>query len=108
MTEMNDTLDRVMEEANSIFTKMGAVIDEAIAGGATKLDVAEVAQQAGLEIDRKTLAELKIDPVIHVHPWLPWHHWWPHWPLWCWWWERFHPWYRCCRWWWWRCHWYPF
>ncbi len=51
MTEMNDALDRVMEEANSIFKRMGAVIDEAIAGGATKLDVAEVAQQAGAKID---------------------------------------------------------
>ncbi len=107
MTELNDALAKVTAEANSIFDKMRGAVEEAVAGGATQLDVAEIARKSGLQIEEKTLDELQVDRIIYVHPWLPWHHWWPWRPLWCWWWHRYHPWYRCCPWWWHRCHWYP-
>ena len=106
MTELNDALAKVTAEANGIFARMGAAVEEAVAQGATELKVVEIARKAGIEIDEKTLDELQIDRVIYVYPWLPWHHWWPWRPIWCWWWHRFHPWYRCCPYWWHRCHWY--
>jgi hypothetical protein len=107
MTELNDALARVTAEANGIFDKMRTVVEEAVAGGATQLEVVEVARKAGLQLDEKTIDELQIDRIIYVYPWLPWHHWWPWRPLWCWWWHQYHPWYRCCPWWWYRCHWHP-
>ena len=107
MTEMNDALARVMAEANGMFDKMRTIVEEAVAGGATQLDVMDIARKSGLKLEDKTLDELEIDRIIHVHPWLPWHFWWPWRPLWCWWWQRYHPWYRCCPWWWHRCHRYP-
>ena len=108
MTELNDALAKVTAEANGIFARMGAVVEEAVAQGATELKVVEIARKAGIELDEKTLDELQIDRVIYVYPWLPWHHWWPWRPIWCWWWHRFHPWYRCCPWWWHRCHWHHY
>ena len=105
MTELNNALARTTAEANEIFDRMRQVVEEAVKEGATELDVAEVGRKVGFEIDRKTLDELRIDPVILVHPWIPWHIWWPWRPLWCWWWHRYHPWYRCCPWWWHGCHW---
>lgn len=108
MSELDDAFAKVMGEANSIFDKMRGLVEEAVAGGATQLDVAEVARNSGLEIDEKTLDELQVDRIIYVHPWLPWHHWWPWRPFWCWWWKRYYPFYHhCCPWWWHRCHWYP-
>lgn len=109
MTELDDALAKVMAEANSVFDKMRGVVEEAVASGATQLDVAEIGQKSGLEIDEKTLDELQIDRIIHVLPWLPWYLWWPWRPLWCWWWHRYYPFYHhCCPWWWYRCHWYPY
>lgn len=55
MTELDDAFAKIMTEANSIFDKMRGVVEEAVAGGATQLDVAEIARNAGLEIDEKTL-----------------------------------------------------
>jgi hypothetical protein len=102
---LNDALGEVTREANAIFEKMQSVVEERVRGGATSLDVAEIAREVGLELDERALVDLQIDRIIYVHPWLPWYIWWPWRPLWCWWWHRYHPWYRCCPWWWHRCHW---
>jgi hypothetical protein len=108
MSELASALEKPMAEANAIFGKMRAAVEEETKKGAKHLNVLEIAKRSGLEIDARTLEELQIDPIIYIHPWLPWDHWWPWRPLWCWWWHRHHPWYRCCPWWWHRCHWYPF
>ena len=102
--EVNEAIAKATDEVNGIFDKMREAVEAEVKRGAKQLNVAEVARKAGLEIDPRTLDELKIDRIILVHPWLPWHHWWPWRPLWCWWWRRY-PWYRCCPWWWHRCHW---
>lgn len=100
-------LSRATAEANEIFTKMRQLVQEAVEKGETELNVAEVARNAGLEIEERDIDELKIDRIIYVLPWLGWHQWWPHRPLWCWWWRKYYWWYPCCRWWWYRCHWFP-
>jgi hypothetical protein len=107
MMEVSDALANVMAEANKIFGKMGAEVEAAVKEGLTELNVAEIAQRSGLQIDEKILDELKVDRTIYVHPWLPYYVWWPWKPLWCWWWRRY-PWYRCWPWWWCRCYWYPY
>jgi hypothetical protein len=107
MAELDDALAKVTAEANEIFDRMRGMVEEAVAGGATQLDVAEIARNSGLELDEKILDELQVDRIIPVLPWLPWYYWWPWRPLWCWWWHRYYPWYRCCHWWWHRCHWHP-
>jgi hypothetical protein len=107
MPEGDDALVKATAEANSIFAKMRASVEEAVKGGATQLDVAEIARKSGLKLEERTLEELKVDRIIYCYPWLPWYSWWPWRPLWCWWWHRYYPWYRCCPWWWYRCHWYP-
>jgi hypothetical protein len=81
---MDDALAKVMGEANGMFDKMRAAVEEAVAGGATQLDVMEIARKSGLQLDDKTLDELQIDRVIPVLL-IPWHYWWPWRPLWCWW-----------------------
>jgi hypothetical protein len=106
MKEQVDVLAKPMSEANAVFQKMQAVVEEETKRGATHLNVLDVARKSGLEVDEKILEELKIDQFIPVHPFLPWYFWWPWRPFWCWWWRRY-PWYRCCPWWWSRCHWYP-
>lgn len=107
MKEANDALAKVTAEANGIFDKMRASVEEAVKGGATQIDVAEIAGRAGLKLDDRILEELHVDRIIYCHPWLPWYCWWPWRPLWCYWWHRYYPWYRCCPWWWHRCHYYP-
>ena len=102
-----DDFERATAEANAIFGKMGAIVDEAVKGGATSLKVSDVARQAGLEIDDRVLTELKIPELVMVHPFLPWHIWWPWCPLWCWWWGFRYPYYHCHPYWWHRCHWHP-
>ena len=106
MAEMNDLMARANKEANDVFGKLGKTVEEASRKEGT-IKVADVARQAGLEIDDRVLDELQIDHIIPVHPWLPWYFWFPWRPLWCWWWHRRYSWYRCCPWWWYRCHWYP-
>jgi hypothetical protein len=102
----NEHLARATSEANEVFANLGRVLDE-IGTNVGRLDVLDVANKAGLDIDERVLEELKIDRVIYPLPWLPWHHWFPWRPLWCWWWDRRYPYYRCCPYWWQRCHWYP-
>ena len=104
--EFNEQLAKVNAEANGIFAKLGALVDEHAKEGST-IDVLKITQKLGLKIDQSILDELKIDRVILCHPWLPWHCWFPWRPIWCWWWHRYHSWYRCCPWWWYGCHWYP-
>jgi hypothetical protein len=106
MPDKDAMFERATAEANEIFGKLGSVIDERIKGGATSMDVTEVARDAGLELDDRMLAELKVTRLIPVHPFIPWHVWFPWRPLWCWWWNFRYPWYHCCPWWWHRCHWY--
>ena len=103
--EHDDPIAQSMGEANALFEKMGAAVEEEVKRGSTQIDVAAVAKRAGLDIDERGLQELQIDRFIHVIRWLPWHCWWPWRPFWCWWWRRRYPWYRCCPWWWHRCHW---
>jgi hypothetical protein len=107
MAEVDDVLARSMREANDVFERMRVAVEQQMGRGGASLDVLEIARGAGLEIDERTLQELKIDPRIHPMPWLPWYIWWPWRPLWCWWWQRRYPWYRCCGWWWERCYWHP-
>lgn len=107
MAEQKDVLSQITGEANAVFEKMRAAVEEEVGRGATQLNVSEIAKRAGLDIDERTLRELQVDLVIYPIAWLPWHYWWPWRPLWCWWWHRSYPWYRCCPWWWHRCHWYP-
>lgn len=107
MKEMDDAVAKATAEANGVFEKMRAAVEEGVKRGTAQLDVLEIGRRAGLEIDERVLDELQIDRLIPVHPWLPWYHWWPWRPLWCWWWHRHYRWYRCCPWWWYRCHWYP-
>ncbi len=106
MKEQIDVLSKPMAEANAVFQKMQAVVEEEVKRGTAHLSVLDVARKSGLEIDERILEELKVDQLIPVHPWLPWHFWYPWRPFWCWWWRRY-PWYRCCPYWWYRCHWYP-
>jgi hypothetical protein len=106
MAEMDDFMARANTEANEAFGRLGKMLEERSKRDGT-IDVAEVAREAGLEIDEKVLVELQIDRIIPIHPWLPWYFWFPWRPLWCWWWHRRYAWYRCCPWWWYRCHWYP-
>jgi hypothetical protein len=102
-----DAVSKAVAEANAAFDKMRGLVEEASKKGG-QLNVLDVARKAGLEIDERTLQELKLELLIPIHPWLPWHYWFPWRPLWCWWWHRYHPWYRwCCPWWWYRCHWHP-
>jgi hypothetical protein len=107
MRKMSEELTSATAEANKLFGQMSEMVQKRVDEGAVEINVAEVAREAGLEIDDRIIEELQIDRVILVHPWLPWHCWWPWRPLWCWWWRRYYPWYHCCRWWWHRCHWYP-
>jgi hypothetical protein len=109
MAESDEVFAKAMAEANSVFERMRGVVEEATASGVTQLDVVDVAQKSGLEIDEKTLDELQVDRIIHIQPWLPWYYWWPWRPFWCWWWHRYYPiFHYCCPWWWNRCHWYPY
>jgi hypothetical protein len=104
---LQDVVAKATAEANEAFAKLARVVDQA-SKKEGPIKVVEIARQAGLEIDERVLAELHIDPIIHVLPWLPWYCWFPWRPIWCWWWHRRYYWYHCCPWWWHRCHWYPY
>lgn len=106
MADLNDLVAAAMAEANGIFAKLGKAVEQ-VSKREGAIKVLDIARQAGLEIDEKTLAGLRIDPIIYVHPWLPWHFWFPWRPLWCWWWHRRYSWYLSCPWWWYRCYWHP-
>ncbi len=91
-------------EANKVFGAMCQLVEECVAKGDLKLDVVVIAQKAGLtKLDADVLAELKVDRIIHVPPWLPYHICWPWRPIWCWYWRGW-PYYRCCPYWWTHCH----
>ena len=107
MKEVDDALSKATAQANAVFEKMRAAVEEEVKRGTVQVNVLDIARKAGLELNETILQELHVDPVIPVHPWLPWYCWWPWRPFWCWWWNRYYPWYRCCPWWWYRCHWYP-
>lgn len=108
MKEVSDALAKVTAQANEIFAKMGAAVEEAVKKGARELNVVEICRVSGLQIDERTLDHLQVDRIIFPHPWLHWQHWWCWRPLWCWWWHTYHPYYRCCPYWWTRCHWYAY
>jgi len=107
MPELDEGLERATAEANDIFEKLRAVVEERVGRRETSIDVIEVAREAGLEIDDGVLKEIQIPQLVPVHPFIPWYLWFPWRPLWCWWWHFRYPWYRCCPYWWYRCHWYP-
>jgi hypothetical protein len=104
MTDLNEGMASAMAEANGVFAKLAKVLDQTSKREGS-IKVLDVARQAGLEIDERTLGELRIPLIVYVHPWLPWHYWFPWRPLWCWWWNRRYYWYDCCPWWWNRCSW---
>lgn len=106
--EMEEALGRAMAEANGVFAKLGGLVEKSVKNGDTQLDVAAISRKAGIKIDASVLDELKVDRIIHVHPWVHWCCWFPWRPLWCWWWNNRYPWYRCCPWWWHRCHWHAY
>jgi len=106
-TALNEALAKVTAQANGIFGNIAREVEAQVKKGATELTVVDIARVAGLQLDESTLVDLQIDRTVSVHPWLPWYVWFPCRPLWCWWWHRYHPWYRCCPWWWHRCHWNP-
>lgn len=103
----DETLSKANAEANEVFQRMQATVEERARAGVAELDVLEVTRASGLELDERTLSELQVPRVVPVHPFIPWHVWFPWRPFWCWWWHFRYPWYRCCPWWWHRCHWYP-
>jgi hypothetical protein len=103
MANLDEAIGQAHAEASQVFGRLAKVAEAASKrGGAVK--VLDLARQAGLEIDERALAELRIDPVVYVQSWLPWYYWYPWRPLWCWWWNRNYYWYNCCPWWWFRCH----
>ena len=67
MADLNSALASANEEANAVFGKLAKAVEQAAKRGGT-INVAEVARQAGLELDEKVLAGLHIDPVIHILP----------------------------------------
>ncbi len=107
MAELDEALGRATAEANEIFEKLRAGVEERVQRGDTGIDVIEVTREAGLEVDDAVLKELQVPQVVPIHPFIPWYLWFPWRPFWCWWWHFRYPWYRCCPYWWYRCHWYP-
>jgi hypothetical protein len=105
MSAQDDAFDRANAEANETFERLRQTVEEVAQGGASQVDVLDVARRAGLEISEETLRELQIPQRIPVQPFLEWHIWFPFRPIWCWWWRFRYPWYRCCPYWWYRCHW---
>lgn len=93
-------LNAAMKEAEQAFARLRETVEGLIEEGVRELDVVEVAAAAGLDLDERGLARLKLPRVIICHRWVPWHVWFPWRPIWCWWWHRYYPWYRCCPWWW--------
>lgn len=94
-----------MKEANAVFSRMGEAVEAAVGeAGERPIDVLEVANKAGLEIDEAVLAHLEIPRLIYPLPFCGWCHWFSWRPLWCWWWGRYYPHYRCCYYWWSHCH----
>lgn len=106
MPELDETMVRATAEANEIFERLQASVEEQAAGRPASINVAEVARAAGLEIDDTVLRELHVPEIIPVPSFVPWHLWFPWRPLWCWWWRFRYPHYVCCPYWWYRCHWY--
>jgi hypothetical protein len=107
MASLDDTFLRANSEANEIFERMRAVVEERIEQGQQELSILEVARESGLEVDERHLSELQLPDSVPVNRILPWYDWFPVRPFWCWWWHSSYPWYRCCPYWWYRCHWYP-
>jgi hypothetical protein len=105
MAPQDEALVRATAEANEIFDRMRALVEEQVEQGAAELNVLDVAQRAGLEVNAGTLSELQIPSTIPVIRFLPYHVWWPWRPFWCWLWRLRWPWYCCCPYWWHRCHW---
>jgi hypothetical protein len=103
MAPQDEAMRGATAEANEVFDRLRNLVEEQVRQGAEEIGVLEVAREAGLELDERTLAELQIPPSIPVLRFLPWFNWFPWCPLWCLWWRRY-PWYRCTWWWWHRCH----
>lgn len=106
MAAQDEGFLRANVEANEVFDKLRATIEERVKGGEQQLSVLDITRRAGLELDEGVLKELQLPEIVPVHPFLPWHWWFPWRPIWCWWWRFRYPWYRCCPYWWSRCHWY--
>lgn len=103
MANLDEVIAQANAEAGQAFGRLAKALEAAgKRGGAVK--VLDVARQAGLDLDERALAELRLPTVVYVQPWLPWYYWYPWQPLWCWWWRRYYYGYECCPWWWHRCH----
>ncbi|MFD4422430.1 hypothetical protein ACFWN7_13140 [Agromyces sp. NPDC058484] len=105
MSEDDDVYLRANAEANEAFGALFKIVNGKVDEGESQLSILDVARSAGLEIDERVLAELKLPDFVPVHPFLRPEVYFPWRPLWCWWWHYRYPYYRCCHWWWNRCHW---
>lgn len=105
MSENDEAYLSANAEANEAFGTLFKIVNETVEGGEVQISVLDVARKAGLEIDERVLAELKLPGTIPAHPFLSPEIYFPWRPLWCWWWQHRYPYYRCCPYWWYRCHW---
>ncbi|MFC6081689.1 hypothetical protein [Sphaerisporangium aureirubrum] len=107
MPESDEVFLRANAEAGEVFERLRRITeDRARDGGTSGLSVLELTREAGLELSKSDLTELRIPEIVPIHRFIPWDVWFPWRPLWCWWWHRYQPWYHCCPYWWHRCHWY--
>ena len=104
MPEQDEVFERANAEANEVFQKLQAVVEDRVQSGDTSINVVEALRSAGLEADDGVLKDLELPGRVPVHAFLPWHIWFPWRPIWCWWWRFHYPWYRCCPYWWHSCH----
>ena len=85
-------LTSATQQADAISERLEEVIGGAVSEtDVTEINVLEVAQRVGLEIDAATLERLQIPELVPVIRFIPWHCWWPWRPLWCWWRHRHDP-----------------
>ena len=103
MAAHEESLAKVMEEANATFGRLAEAAEAAGREG-QPVRLADVTRKAGMELDERVIGELHLPELVFPHPWLPWYCWFPWRPIWCWWWRWRYPWYPCCPWWWHRCH----
>ena len=83
--EPTGDLANATQQAAAIFERLEEVIAGAVSEtDVTEINVLEVAQRVGLEIDAATLERLQIPELVPVIRFIPWHCWWPWRPLWCW------------------------
>jgi hypothetical protein len=108
MADLDDTVFQAMAEANDLFSKMAEAVQGRVNRGIERLDVVEIANEVGLDINPEVIKELQIPPFVPYLRILPLHCWFPFLPLYCWWWGIRYPSYECyCPYWCHQCRWVP-